>query len=577
MEEKTEHKTKIGCNILEMLMFNLYDEHKTIYREYLQNACDSINEAIAQGILESQNEGRVNIHIDKQKRLIKIEDNGTGISISSSEAVLKDIANSNKSIKSTPQAGFYGIGRLVGAGYCEKLTFVTSAKGEDVKSILSYDIVSMKKKLEISRNSEHDKLEACSVIDSVTSFWTEEEDVDMHYFRVILERVNNEYRDLLDEEEVYSYLAQVAPIPFSPVFTQNLLLTQLKKVDKFYSDCYKKLNMVKISTDNHYDINKLYNLHISGTGDEIKGLRFFTFEDEQYGKLAWGWYAITQFSKAIPQEDSSHNPVLTRGIRLRVHNIQIGNDDYFGGIKYFKQPRGNKYFNGEIHILHKDIYPTANRSGLAPTIVKDILEEKLKEFFNGELQKCYTEANIMKNGIKQVFELEQKLEEMSTIVSEDSATSEDKRQYDHLQQELTKQREKVNKNINRNEEENLGLKLVRDTIYKPLWDDKKKVWDETNSLSQSDKSKTSSLPCSKKNMDNDVNGNHNVKDASNGKTKQDPIAEKLEMLKSNGAVESYDMVEKILALLDKYHGQVTTKVIKSMKNAILDMLNERTR
>ena len=146
-----------------------------------------------------------------------------------------------------------------------------------------------------------------------------------------------------------------------------------------------------------------------------------------------------------------------------------------------------------------------------------------------------------------------------------------------MQQELTKQREKVNKNINRNEEENLGLKLVRDTIYKPLWDDKKKVWDETNSLSQSDKSKTSSLPCSKKNMDNDVNGNHNVKDASNGKTKQDPIAEKLEMLKSNGAVESYDMVEKILALLDKYHGQVTTKVIKSMKNAILDMLNERTR
>ena len=43
------HKTEIGKDILEMLMFSLYPEAETIYREYLQNATDAIREACDAG------------------------------------------------------------------------------------------------------------------------------------------------------------------------------------------------------------------------------------------------------------------------------------------------------------------------------------------------------------------------------------------------------------------------------------------------------------------------------------------------------------------------------------------------
>ena len=39
----------VGKDLLEQLMFSLYPDAETIYREYLQNACDSINEAVAIG------------------------------------------------------------------------------------------------------------------------------------------------------------------------------------------------------------------------------------------------------------------------------------------------------------------------------------------------------------------------------------------------------------------------------------------------------------------------------------------------------------------------------------------------
>lgn len=44
----------VGKDLLEQLMFSLYPDAETIYREYLQNACDSINEAANLGIIEKK-------------------------------------------------------------------------------------------------------------------------------------------------------------------------------------------------------------------------------------------------------------------------------------------------------------------------------------------------------------------------------------------------------------------------------------------------------------------------------------------------------------------------------------------
>jgi HSP90 family molecular chaperone len=104
----------IGKKLLEMLMFSMYPDAKIIYREYVQNAFDSINEAVEEKVLNKVRDGIVTINIDAYNRNISIKDNGKGISVDHALTVLTSIADSQKD--GFEQAGVYGIGRLVGAG-----------------------------------------------------------------------------------------------------------------------------------------------------------------------------------------------------------------------------------------------------------------------------------------------------------------------------------------------------------------------------------------------------------------------------------------------------------------------------
>ena len=148
----------VGKDLLEQLMFSLYPDAETIYREYLQNACDSINEAVSIGVLSNRKDGHVTIKIDKFHHTITIEDNGTGIKADEAEMTLKYIARSKKKRESS--AGFYGIGRLVGGGYCKHLTFVTSAKDEDIASEMTFDMNQIREILE----DDNDNSSASEVI-----------------------------------------------------------------------------------------------------------------------------------------------------------------------------------------------------------------------------------------------------------------------------------------------------------------------------------------------------------------------------------------------------------------------------
>ena len=120
-------------------MFSLYPEAGTIYREYLQNATDSIEEACEAGILDSIDEGHITIKICQPLHSVTIQDNGIGIPADYAESTLKDIAKTSKR-KKDYLAGYYGIGRLVGAGYCKQLIFETSAKGEEIESKIVFDV-----------------------------------------------------------------------------------------------------------------------------------------------------------------------------------------------------------------------------------------------------------------------------------------------------------------------------------------------------------------------------------------------------------------------------------------------------
>jgi hypothetical protein len=198
------YKTVIGKDVIESLTIGMYDDSRFIYREYIQNAADQIDKARQQGLVE---DGEIHIIIDPTKKIISIEDDATGIEENKVVEILKNIAKSTK--QRGVDKGFRGIGRLGGLGYCEKLVFETSFKGESVKSIMTWDAIKLKSII----NNRNQKEEASAVIDAVTSLEKVKEKPEAHYLKVTLLGVTN--KDLLDIKEIRSYLSMVAPVPFS--------------------------------------------------------------------------------------------------------------------------------------------------------------------------------------------------------------------------------------------------------------------------------------------------------------------------------------------------------------------------
>jgi len=108
---KTSYQPKdsiiIGKDILELLSNAMYVDPLTIYREYLQNSADSIDEALNDGLLENEDEGRVDIKVDSINRKVTIRDNGVGISKKDFEKRMTAFGASNK--RDTDARGFRGI------------------------------------------------------------------------------------------------------------------------------------------------------------------------------------------------------------------------------------------------------------------------------------------------------------------------------------------------------------------------------------------------------------------------------------------------------------------------------------
>lgn len=467
------HRSIIGKDMLQMLMFSLYPEPETIYREYLQNASDSIQEAKIAGIL-GEGEGHVTIKISETKQQIVINDDGIGIPSDRAEAVLKDIAASPKKNKSYV-AGYYGIGRLVGAGYCNQLVFRTSCKDETLVSVLVIDV----QKIRDCLDDESNAMTATEVFDSAASFSIENgEDADKHYFEVSLNDILPEYAEnLLDENKIRDYLIQVAPIdftaPFKSTLVQPSLETTEENIKEEITDYVTNLNNVKVSLNDIVDIQKKYSYKVEGLDDEIDTLRYFVLKDKSFGTLAWGWYAVTAFTVQIPDTIPNTNPkqpVLTRGLRLRIKNIQIGTATFFDGTEYFRQARSNKYFNGEIHVVNENIKPTTDRSDLAPSKETQALKKLLTDFFNTEMQGVYQNANKAKTALNELIKIEKESADFKQKEKTGILTAKEKEEKAKIPERLEKVRRDIQQRITDKKTNSVGENQML-ALYKKRLDD----------------------------------------------------------------------------------------------------------
>lgn len=390
MENNLNYSSEVRKKILGMLMFQLYSDERTIYREYVQNALDSINKAIDTRVLDQAKDGVVNIDIDVKHKVIKIKDNGAGIESANAVRTLLDISPSNKD--GVSQAGMYGIGRLVGGGYCHELIFRTSARGEAIGTQIIFDVDKIWQMVE---KDEEDYL-ATYVINECTireSIPAEESD---HYFEVELKGVKDDAApSLLDAETIINYLREVAPVEYKSEF-KNTLMYKSTADNPEFKELHEGLEKVQVLVG-ETRIQKQYGLSIRGTKDNINNLEYFKIEDRKYGLLGWGWYALTKYTIQIPKDDK------LAGIRLRAHNIQIGDANLLSGTNYWKEDRSNSYFYGEFFVTHPHIRPNGARDGLVPTPESRSLENGLRAYFEN-LKTLYTKANEAKKSIDKIYD-----------------------------------------------------------------------------------------------------------------------------------------------------------------------------
>jgi hypothetical protein len=427
-----QYTPTIGKDVIESLTLGMYEDSRFIFREYIQNAADQIDKGYMQGLLQ-QDQGEIHININADKRIITIEDNATGIQAANVQPILQNIAQSTK-IRGIDK-GFRGIGRLGGLAYCSKLTFETSFCGESVKSILTWDADLLKKII----NDRLNKEQAVEVVKSVTTFLTKKENVEAHYFKVILEGVTS--NELLDKKKVEAYLSMVAPVPFSTKFI-------------FRSEIYKELEKEGISLDeynvflNTEQIFKAYSTYIyEGEGsskravDEVIDIIFFKEYDHQKKPLYWGWYSVSQLNRQIKQAN------IARGFRLRKANIQIG--DEYTLLDLHRDNRFNFYFFGEVHGISPDLIPNARRDYFSQNGECQEFESKLSGFFHTEIYRlCYnaSEVNSLVKKIDDLKAFEEELKAKNTVgFTDKKEVAEFQEKYDIKREEAIRAQKKLEK------------------------------------------------------------------------------------------------------------------------------------
>lgn len=373
-----------GANIIENLTTGMYQDSRIIYREYIQNACDQIDKAIAEGIVD-KSDACIKIWIEYEKRQISIEDNATGIRKDVFRSTLGNIANSSKQLG--VDKGFRGIGRLAGLAYCQKLVFTSSAKGENVISKMECDAKLMRVLLD--EHIKGIKHTASEVLNKIFSFSQEiTKDVDSHFFKVEMFDINPENKDLLKKADIREYLSFVAPVPYVNTFYLSFDIYKYAKEHNYKIDEYKILI-------NGEDLFKEYELKypVRNNGeDTIKGIMPHEFIDDNGELLAWMWLGVTGFKGSIPKSCKM------RSLRLRKENIQIGDETTMQ--KFFTEDRGVNYFVGEIFVTSPNLIPNSQRDYFNENSTRVKFEKLFREYVKDELTKIYRAGSDMNSGLK---------------------------------------------------------------------------------------------------------------------------------------------------------------------------------
>ena len=346
----------VGKDFLELISISMYVEPLSMYREYIQNATDSIDQAVENGLLSDICQGEIRVTISQSERSVTVRDNGQGISSRKFAKTMLSFGASEK--RGTKARGFRGVGRFAGLGYCQQLTFRTKAAGDLIVSEVEWDGRMLKRLL--ADNTE--LLSVSKLVKRVAAFSQYESDsASDHFFEVEIGSVIRMGNDmLLNEELVKLFISQVCPVPYFEDFKFK------NQIESLLAEYGIPCNYNIAVEDDFSDSNQIHRpyqnrFHLTETeSDEIAELDPFEIEGVNGGLAAIGWVFQHNYKGFIPSGSN------IRGIRVRVGNIQIGGDALL--VSSFPEPRFNSWSLGEIHVLERKITPNGRRDNFDTNI-----------------------------------------------------------------------------------------------------------------------------------------------------------------------------------------------------------------
>src|SRR3989339_257142 len=352
---------KAGMYLLDSFTSGMYNDPLIIYREYIQNAVDSIDMSLD----PKSKPFAVTIRLEPGTRKITIRDNAMGLPSASAEEVLSSVGSSSKTFGK--MRGFRGIGRLGGIAFSDSAIFRTKAKNETVESIQTWDCQSLRRLLAEQRK---DALTLEEVFGRVTSFRQEKcQNPKDSYFEVILSGVTSFRNQLFDLDRVQRYLRQIAPVPFDPS-----TFSFAAEINEYLSNSLSNYCRYNIFL-NGEQVYKPYRDSVKitkGSADQIDGINFFQIGKGKDQPMAYGWYGRRRtLLGAITRGDD------LSGIRVRVGNIQIG-DAHLLDLCY-REPRFNGYVIGEINVESPLLIPNSRRDDFVDNTDKGVFYNAIEK------------------------------------------------------------------------------------------------------------------------------------------------------------------------------------------------------
>ena len=293
----------VGSSILGLVTAGMYDNPLAIYREYIQNAVDALQQN------QDEPNGKIEVILDPQERTVRIRDNGPGLTYEQSEKELLPIGRSNKCLGT--DLGFRGIGRLSGLAFAATVTFRTRRRSTDPVTCVTWTGIGSRTQSEWPERAE-DALQRCATVDTEPG-----ETYPDRFFEAEVSGISRHAAGaLLNEDAVRSYISEVCPVPMSREFRYAQRVNDLFRCGGPFTTQVVTVNDDPQPVQRQYGASIRFN---DNRTDQFKDFEEFRVPRlEGTGDAAVAWVAHSSYTGVIPKAAA------VRGIRARLGNIQIG-------------------------------------------------------------------------------------------------------------------------------------------------------------------------------------------------------------------------------------------------------------